>query len=236
VVEKQLKGFMLFVRQQGVVGLAVGLVLGTAIKSVVDSLVASILNPLIGLLTGGVNLNDKFFCLSKSGTECVNKLAYGSFISTVISFLTIAAVVYFGVKGLKLDLELAEIERRMAASKENLSPLRRIKRFVKPSDEALALLFHGAPPEAQANGSRLARLLKAFPLDLLWPRPLAEAISSSGGVHADEIDERLMLRKLPGVFVAGEMIDWDAPTGGFLIQGCVSTGALAAAGIDGLNS
>jgi large conductance mechanosensitive channel len=103
VVEKQLKGFMLFVRQQGVVGLAVGLVLGTAIKSVVDSLVASILNPLIGLLTGGVNLNDKFFCLSKSGTECVNKLAYGSFISTVISFLTIAAVVYFGVKGLKLD-------------------------------------------------------------------------------------------------------------------------------------
>jgi uncharacterized flavoprotein (TIGR03862 family) len=137
---------------------------------------------------------------------------------------------------LKPDLELAEIERRMAASKENLSPLRRIKRFVKPSDEALALLFHGAPPEAQANGSRLARLLKAFPLDLLGPRPLAEAISSSGGVHADEIDERLMLRKLPGVFVAGEMIDWDAPTGGFLIQGCVSTGALAAAGIDGLNS
>ena len=103
MVEKQLKGFMLFVRQQGVVGLAVGLVLGTAIKSVVDSLVANILNPLIGLLTGGVNLNDKAVCLAKNGAECSNRLAYGSFISTLISFLTIAAVVYFGVKGLKLD-------------------------------------------------------------------------------------------------------------------------------------
>ena len=105
VVEKQIKGFMVFVRQQGIVGLAIGLVLGTAIKSVVDSLVANILNPVIGLLTGGVNLNDKAVCLKKTVEGCAagNQLAYGAFISTLISFVTIAAVVYFGVKALRLD-------------------------------------------------------------------------------------------------------------------------------------
>lgn len=103
ILAKQLGGFMHFVREQGVVGLAVGLVLGTAIKSVVDSLVANILNPVIGLVTGGVNLNDKYLCLAKNAGECANKLAYGSFLSTVISFVTIAAVVYFGVKALHLD-------------------------------------------------------------------------------------------------------------------------------------
>ena len=109
IMRKQIGGFMLFVREQGVVGLAVGLVLGTAIKSVVDSMVANILNPVIGLVTGGVNLNDKYVCLARTAGQCSNKLAYGSFISTLISFIAIAAVVYFGVKGLKLDkLDIAK--------------------------------------------------------------------------------------------------------------------------------
>ena len=56
------------------------------------------------------------------------------------------------------------------------------------------------------------------------PRPIAEAISSAGGIAWQEIDDSMMLRKLPGVFVAGEMIDWEAPTGGYLLQGCFSTG------------
>ncbi len=103
MVEKQVKGFMLFVREQGVVGLAVGLVLGTAIKSVVDSLVFNIINPVIGILLGGVNLNDRVLCLSKDANQCAVAIGYGSFISNVLSFLTIAAVVYFGVKGLRLD-------------------------------------------------------------------------------------------------------------------------------------
>ncbi len=103
ILAKQLGGFMHFVREQGVVGLAVGLVLGTAIKSVVDSLVANILNPVIGLVTGGVNLNDKYLCLAKDAGQCANKLAYGPFISTLKGFVTIAALVYFGVKALHLD-------------------------------------------------------------------------------------------------------------------------------------
>ena len=59
------------------------------------------------------------------------------------------------------------------------------------------------------------------------PRPIAEAISSAGGVPWRELDENLMLRKLPGVFVAGEMIDWEAPTGGYLLQGCFATATRA---------
>ena len=103
ILSKRVSDFMLFVRQQGVVGLAVGLVMGSAIKSVVDSLVNNILNPVIGLLTGGVNLNEKYVCLAKNAGECTNKMAYGSFISTLISFTAILAVVYFGVRSLKLD-------------------------------------------------------------------------------------------------------------------------------------
>lgn len=104
VFSKQLSDFMLFVRQQGVVGLAVGLVMGSAIKGVVDSMVTNILNPIIGLLTGGVNLNDKYVCLAHdTAGACANRMAYGSFISTLISFVAILAVVYFGVRALKLD-------------------------------------------------------------------------------------------------------------------------------------
>ena len=69
-----------------------------------------------------------------------------------------------------------------------------------------------------------------MPLRLSGPRPLAEAISSAGGVRWSELDDRLMLTRLPGVFLAGEMIDWEAPTGGYLLQGCFATGTRAARG------
>ncbi|MDO9417212.1 TIGR03862 family flavoprotein [Pararhizobium sp.] len=78
----------------------------------------------------------------------------------------------------------------------------------------------------------LASLIKALPLTLLRPRPIAEAISSAGGIGWDAIDETYMLTALPGTFVAGEMIDWEAPTGGYLITACLATGRAAAAGIE----
>ena len=73
----------------------------------------------------------------------------------------------------------------------------------------------------------LAKAAKGFRLPLLRPRPLSEAISSAGGIHWGELDENLMLRKIPGVFVCGEMIDWDAPTGGYLLQAAFATGTRA---------
>lgn len=78
------------------------------------------------------------------------------------------------------------------------------------------------------TAEELAVRVKNFPLALRGPRPLAEAISTAGGVAWSELDEELMLKKIPGVYCAGEMIDWEGPTGGYLLQGCLSTGNHAA--------
>src|SRR5690606_34729887 len=78
----------------------------------------------------------------------------------------------------------------------------------------------------------LAATIKSLSIPLLCPRPLDEAISSAGGIVWHEIDENYMLPKLPGIFVAGEMIDWEAPTGGYLLTACFAMGRAAADGID----
>ena len=81
-----------------------------------------------------------------------------------------------------------------------------------------------APPTTLADPAAMARALKALPLPLAGPRPLDEAISTAGGVTREALDPDLMLRALPGVFCAGEMLDWDAPTGGYLLTACLATG------------
>jgi hypothetical protein len=100
----------------------------------------------------------------------------------------------------------------------------------KLSDAAMAILT-SHPRAAQCRDVKtLASLAKSCVWSVRRARQIEEAISSAGGVRWSEIDERLMLRKLPGVFVAGEMIDWEAPTGGYLMQGCFATGTHAAMG------
>ncbi len=89
------------------------------------------------------------------------------------------------------------------------------------------VLPHGTPPDLNLLGVTL----KSLPLTLLSPRPLAEAISSAGGIRLDALDENLMLKKLPGVFCAGEMLDWEAPTGGYLLTACFATGKAAGKGM-----
>ncbi|MBU1664968.1 MAG: TIGR03862 family flavoprotein, partial [Gammaproteobacteria bacterium] len=88
--------------------------------------------------------------------------------------------------------------------------------------------------EAYTDPARLAAAIKALPLKLIAPRPLDEAISTAGGVRFEALDENLMLRDLPGVFCAGEMLDWEAPTGGYLLTACFASGR--AAGLGGLCS
>ncbi|MEW5728279.1 MAG: NAD(P)/FAD-dependent oxidoreductase, partial [Pseudomonadota bacterium] len=85
-------------------------------------------------------------------------------------------------------------------------------------------------PEAAADPARLARAIKALPVRLSAPRPLAEAISTAGGVRFEDLDDALMAVAAPGVFVAGEMLDWEAPTGGYLLTGCLATGRMAGSG------
>ncbi len=98
------QGFVDFVREQGVIGLAVGLVLGSAAKSVVDSLVINIFNPIIGILTGGIDLSQRYICLRHdSAGVCTAKLGYGRVISDIIAFLTVAFVMFLVVHMLKLD-------------------------------------------------------------------------------------------------------------------------------------
>jgi len=82
-----------------------------------------------------------------------------------------------------------------------------------------------------SDGSDLAGLIKALPLRLEAPFGLARAISTAGGVCWEEVDDGLMLRQRPGVFVAGEMLDWEAPTGGYLLQACLATGRAAGEGV-----
>ena len=96
----------------------------------------------------------------------------------------------------------------------------------KLSVGAIALLETFFSDDGTDRQRMIARV-KNFALTLRGPRPIAEAISSGGGVRWAELDDALMLRKMPGVFVAGEMIDWEAPTGGYLLQGCFSTGTRA---------
>jgi uncharacterized flavoprotein (TIGR03862 family) len=92
------------------------------------------------------------------------------------------------------------------------------------------LLHEVLPREALADPARLTAAIKSLPLRLVAPRPVGEAISSAGGVRFEALDARLMLRALPGVFCAGEMLDWEAPTGGYLLNGCMASGRVAGDG------
>lgn len=101
-VTNSLEGFMGFIREQGVVGLAIGLVLGVQIKAVVDQIVASFINPILGLILPGTgSLGEKTFTLTVGAKQAV--FGYGAFISVLISFMVVAALIYFAFKALKLE-------------------------------------------------------------------------------------------------------------------------------------
>lgn len=93
-----------------------------------------------------------------------------------------------------------------------------------------ALIHECLRPEQIQDSDQLALALKALPLKLLRARPIEEAISSAGGLQWSELDERFMLKKKPGHFCAGEMLNWDAPTGGYLLTACFATGVAAGQG------
>jgi predicted flavoprotein YhiN len=92
------------------------------------------------------------------------------------------------------------------------------------------LLRELVPLQDFTDPVRLAAAIKTLPLRLTAARPIDEAISSAGGVSFEALDERLMLRSMPGVFCAGEMLDWEAPTGGYLLTACFASGRSAGRG------
>lgn len=95
----------------------------------------------------------------------------------------------------------------------------------------VGLLHEFMPKEDFSNVERVAFFIKQMPIPLIAPRPLDEAISSAGGVTFDSLDENLMLRAVSGTFCAGEMLDWEAPTGGYLLTACFASGRAVAAGV-----
>ncbi|MGJ0486229.1 MAG: TIGR03862 family flavoprotein [Methylomicrobium sp.] len=97
----------------------------------------------------------------------------------------------------------------------------------------LALLHEVLSKEQFADPATLAATIKALPITVRAARPIAEAISTAGGVSFNSLDQNLMLTAIPGVFVAGEMVDWEAPTGGYLLTACFATGLCAGLGVRG---
>ncbi len=141
-----------------------------------------------------------------------------------------------GAADLLLDLapgrNQARLARDLARQDAKASFSTRVKKATGLDGVKLALLREVAPQAAGLTPDQLASLVKALPLPVKHPRPIAEAISTAGGVSLDATDAHFMLKAKPGVFVAGEMLDWEAPTGGYLLTACFATGIAAANGID----
>ncbi|NDW00042.1 TIGR03862 family flavoprotein [Salipiger sp. PrR002] len=121
------------------------------------------------------------------------------------------------------DIERDTLAKRLARPRGKQSLSNHLRKVVKLSPAARALLMECARPLPD-DPAALATLLKALPVPHEGLRPLDEAISVAGGVPFAALDEGLMLKHRPGTFVAGEMLDWEAPTGGYLLTGCLATG------------
>jgi len=126
---------------------------------------------------------------------------------------------------LRPDVAAAELAARLAAAPRAMSLSNRLRRIAGLSPIAVALVQEAL--QGGAAREDVAALVKALPLHLSAPFPIARAISSAGGLAWDEVDEALMLNRHPGVFACGEMLDWEAPTGGYLLQACFATGRAA---------
>jgi uncharacterized flavoprotein (TIGR03862 family) len=139
-----------------------------------------------------------------------------------------------GVALLRLDLapgrDPASLLRELARERGSSSMANHLRRRAGITGVKAGLLRELLPPGDFADPVRLAAAIKALPLRLIAPRPLDEAISSAGGILFEDLDRRLMIRALPGVFCAGEMLDWEAPTGGYLLTACFASGRAAGAG------
>jgi hypothetical protein len=136
---------------------------------------------------------------------------------------------------LRPDIDQGELVKRLSASRGKQSSSNFLRKATQLSPVALGLLQEAAIGAGQSLSSlapeRLAALINAVPIKLTGVAPITRAISTAGGISFDELDADFMIQKLPGVFAAGEMLDWEAPTGGYLLQASFATGAAAGRGV-----
>jgi uncharacterized flavoprotein (TIGR03862 family) len=136
---------------------------------------------------------------------------------------------------LRPDVPRESLEKQLAAPRGRQSLANVLRKATKLSAAAVGLLHEaslsGGSSLASMSPAELASLIKSVPVRLTGTAPIARAISTAGGIAFSALDESFMLKRRPGVFVAGEMLDWEAPTGGYLLQACFSTGVAAARGV-----
>jgi uncharacterized flavoprotein (TIGR03862 family) len=135
---------------------------------------------------------------------------------------------------LRPDLNIDDLIAKVSAPKGKQSLSNFLRKAVSLSPLAIGLLQEAAKASGTSLASLappdLANLINAVPIELTGIAPIARAISTAGGIAFDELNTDFMLRRLPGVFAAGEMLDWEAPTGGYLLQASFATGAAAGRG------
>ena len=141
-----------------------------------------------------------------------------------------------GIEGCTLEIDLRPdlsseaIEAKLNKRRPGDSQSSWLKRTLALDAVGIGLLREAVGGPLPRDPAAMAALAKAVPVHITGTMPIARAISSAGGILWDEVDETLMLKHMPGTFVAGEMLDWEAPTGGYLLQACFSMGVLAARG------
>jgi uncharacterized flavoprotein (TIGR03862 family) len=136
-----------------------------------------------------------------------------------------------GVAELRLDLAPGRgrerLEQDLARPRAGRTLTEHLRRCARIDGVKTGLIYEVVPKADRDDPARLAAAIKSLPVTLLRPRPIEEAISSAGGVRFSALNAQLMIESLPGVFCAGEMIDWEAPTGGYLLTACLASGRLA---------
>ncbi|WP_454285918.1 TIGR03862 family flavoprotein [Rhizobium arsenicireducens] len=168
------------------------------------------------------------FVISRNGIEGSLIYAHASALRDALQKDGTASLILDLAPGRTIDKLAHDLERQDAkASFSN-----RLRKGAGLEGVKAALLREHAPDANRLDARHLAETIKALPLPVTSPRPIAEAISSAGGITLDSVDENLMLNALPGAFVAGEMLDWEAPTGGYLLTACLASGLTAARGIE----
>lgn len=167
------------------------------------------------------------FVLTKHGVE-------GSLIYALSSPLR-DAIERDGSAVLRIDLapgrDLARLVADLKTPQGHDSLANHLRRRAGIEGIKAALLREVAAPEQLRDPTQCAALIKALPLTLVAPRPIDEAISTAGGVKLDALDDDLMLKNLPSIFCTGEMLDWEAPTGGYLLTACIASGYRTGQGV-----
>jgi uncharacterized flavoprotein (TIGR03862 family) len=163
------------------------------------------------------------FVITETGVE-------GGVIYTVSAFLR-NEILAKGTATLRLDLtpdrDIPRLTHDLSRSRAKRTMATHLKRQAHIEGVKAGLLREVVSKEDFADPARLAAAIKSLPLRFAASRPLQEAISTAGGVPFEALDERLMIRSVPGLFCAGEMLDWEAPTGGYLLTACFASGRAA---------